>query len=111
MKKYKFGDVILIEFPFTDGKNTKKRPALVLYHDIKDQEFMLARITSKIYQGKFDVVINNWQDCGLLLKSCIRLGKIATLHNSLLYKKLGEISIDEYQNIISKLCAIFQPEN
>ena len=63
---------------------------------------MLARITSKIYQGKFDIEINKWQESGLLLKSCIRLSKIATLHKDLLYKKLGKIPTDEYQNIISK---------
>ena len=31
MIDYKFGEVILIAFPYTNGMGSKKRPALVLY--------------------------------------------------------------------------------
>ena len=108
MNKYKFGDIVLIEFPFTDGKNTKKRPALVLFFDEQDNELMLARITSKIYKSKFDLEIKNWETSNLLLKSCIRLSKIATLHTDLMYKKLGKLSKEDNKNVIDILYKIFQ---
>jgi hypothetical protein len=30
MERLVFGDVVLMKFPFTDGKSFKKRPALII---------------------------------------------------------------------------------
>jgi len=30
MIEYKFGDIVLIHFPFSDSSETKKRPALII---------------------------------------------------------------------------------
>ena len=100
MDKFNFGDIVVLEFPFTDGKSKKKRPALVLLHDEKDNELLLARITSKIHQNNFDIELVDWQQSNLLLKSYVRLGKLATLHTDLVYKKLGKISIIDKKEII-----------
>ena len=100
MDKFNFGDIVVLEFPFTDGKNKKKRPALVLFHDEKDNELLLARITSKIYQNHFDLELKNWQQSNLLLKSCVRLSKLATLHTDLVYKKLGKISTIDKKEVV-----------
>lgn len=99
MEEYQFGDVVIIEFPFTDGSNTKKRPALVLFHDQHSSELLVARITSRIYQTDYDVEIEQWRQSNLLLRSCVRLSKLATLHTDILYKKLGELSESDIRNI------------
>jgi len=33
MTDYKFGDIVLVSFPFTDQSTTKKRPALIVSSD------------------------------------------------------------------------------
>lgn len=33
MSQYSFGDIVLVNFPFTDRSTIKRRPALVIIHD------------------------------------------------------------------------------
>jgi mRNA interferase MazF len=48
------GDIVLIPFPFTNLKETKKRPAVVLYTN--KQDVIVAFITSRLkWSNSFDV--------------------------------------------------------
>lgn len=54
MKK---GDVVLIQFPFTDLKGNKNRPAVVLLETENDVTVVF--ITTKLkWQSEFDVLIS-----------------------------------------------------
>ncbi|MCX6843143.1 MAG: hypothetical protein NTX53_12765 [candidate division WOR-3 bacterium] len=44
MASYSAGDVVLLEFPFTDTSGSKRRPALIL-HDTGDDDIVVARVT------------------------------------------------------------------
>ena len=53
MISYKFGDVVLIGFPFTNLQTTKKRPAVVVSNAAYQQErpdIILMAITSQVRQ-------------------------------------------------------------
>lgn len=52
------GDIVLVKFPFSDGKGVKKRPALVL-QKFDDGDLLLCRITSEIYTSEFDRVMDD----------------------------------------------------
>ena len=78
MDKLNFGDIVLLKFPFTDGKSYKRRPALII-NDYDDGDIIICRITSQIYETPYDVNINNWGKSGLRLPSVIRVHKLATL--------------------------------
>jgi hypothetical protein len=45
MDKLNFGDIVLLKFPFTDGKTYKRRPALII-KDFDDGDIIVCRITS-----------------------------------------------------------------
>lgn len=90
MNKLSFGDIVLLKFPFTDGKTFKKRPAFVL-KDFEDGDILVCRITSIIYDTRYDVLIKNWEQSGLKLPSVIRLHKIATLEKEMIETILGKI--------------------
>jgi mRNA interferase MazF len=90
VNKLNFGDIVFLKFPFTDGKTYKRRPALVIT-DSNDGDIIVCRITSKIYNSKQDVLINDWKNCGLKLPSIIRIHKIATLEKELVELVIGEI--------------------
>lgn len=94
MEELYFGDIVLLKFPFTDGKSFKNRPALVIA-DLKDNDILVCRITSKFYNTEFDFNIENWQEVGLKLPSIVRVHKLATLNKELLYLKISRI--DETQ--------------
>ncbi|HEY8780411.1 MAG TPA: type II toxin-antitoxin system PemK/MazF family toxin [Mucilaginibacter sp.] len=90
MANYKLGEIVLIKFPFTDNLTFKKRPALII-RDTNDGDVIVCRITSKLYDTKYDVELKNWKQNGLQFPSVIRIHKIASLEKNMIDKKLGEI--------------------
>jgi mRNA interferase MazF len=103
---YEFGDIVLIVFPFTNNLGVKKRPALVLL-DADDNDILVARITSKIVDSRYDFQIRDWKNAGLLVPSFVRLHKIATLEIKLIDKKLGSLSALEAQKVSALLKQMF----
>ena len=91
MKK---GEIVFVDFPFTDLTGRKKRPALVLAFDTTD--VTLAFITTKIFQARPpDVMLEPTSQNGLKLPSVVRTGKLATLKQTLVYGMLGELTAAE----------------
>ncbi len=90
MDHLKFGDIVLLKFPFTDGHSFKKRPALVLC-DTNDGDIIVCRITSKLYNSTYDIELKKWKEFELKLPSVIRVHKIATTEKQLVESKIGKI--------------------
>jgi len=90
MDSFDFGDIVLLKFPFTDGKGYKRRPALII-NDFGDGDIVVCRITSQIYETPFDVYIDRWKESGLKLSSVIRMHKLATLEKDLVEATMGKI--------------------
>lgn len=88
---FTFGDVLIINFPFTDGQGSKRRPVLVI-KQTDDNDLLIAKITSQSYYTQFDVTLKDWQQTGLLSASFIRMHKIQTLHTSLMFGQIGRLS-------------------
>ncbi len=97
--QYRFGDIVLVDFPFSDGSATKRRPALVISHDAED-DILLARITSKPKESTFDTQLTSWKESKLLFPSTIRIGKLATLSENLVNSKIGELSKKDQTGVI-----------
>ena len=100
MANYNFGDILLLKFPFTDHKNFKKRPALVIV-DTLDGDIVVARVTSKTKETVFDIQISKWEKSGLLLPSIIRLHKLATVDKSMVENKLGKLSSIDKERVMA----------
>ena len=58
LDRLNFGDIVLLKFPFTDGKSFKRRPALII-NDFNDEDIIVCRISSKDYNTQNDVKIDN----------------------------------------------------
>lgn len=101
------GDIVLINFPFTDLSNSKKRPALVLV--AKENDVVVAFISTQFkWQENTDLVILPTQKNGLKKRSLIRLSKITTVDRSLLLGILGSIDDEIFLEMNSKLKVLFQ---
>jgi mRNA interferase MazF len=59
--------------------------------DSCDGDVILCRITSQIYQTKYNINIDNWEKAGLKLPSVIRTHKIATLEKDMIEVVMGQI--------------------
>ena len=91
---YKKWDIILVPFPFTDLKTSKKRPALIISPDEYNEKLdvIIAFITSKLdleYRIG-DYKIQDWKKSNLPKPSMIRM-KFATIDKSIIVKKIGKL--------------------
>ncbi|MDR2907333.1 MAG: type II toxin-antitoxin system PemK/MazF family toxin [Bacteroidales bacterium] len=102
MKKIETGTVVLLKFPFADGVNYKRRPALVL-KDFQDGDILVCRITSKIYKSKYDIYLRDWQQFGLKLSSVVRVHKMATLEKNMIETTMGQID----QTVLTKVKLLY----
>jgi mRNA interferase MazF len=107
---YKQGDVILINFPYTSGKVSKKRPGLILSsheYNSNRQECIIAPITSQNKSDIFlgDYVIVDWKKAGLYKPSLVKC-IIFTLEESMIEKTLGHFENKDLKSIIKIIHSI-----
>ena len=107
MPLYHQGDVVLIAFPFTHLKKTKKRPALVLLN-VGDNDLIVARITSKLTHTDFDVTISKWKEIGLLMPSIVRIHKPGTIEEGIIEKKIGTLDKKDWMNVYTIARKLFR---
>src|SRR3990170_1841408 len=96
---YEPGDIVLVPFPFTDLTAAKRRPVLVLSsRDFNAglNDFIVCGITSNLANASHSVLIDN-KDMAkgrLPAPSRIKVGKIATLLQSLSLRTVGRVKAD-----------------
>lgn len=101
------GDIVLINFPFTDLTGSKLRPAVVLTDNSLD--LTVSFITTQVgWQEPTDVILSPSTGNGLRKQSLIRTGKIATLDKILAKGLLGKLDQSELIELNSKLKTLFQ---
>lgn len=106
MTNYKRQDIVLVDFGFSEGTGSKKRPALIIssdnYHQSR-QEVIVMAITSNIKRTLFgDTRIEQWKEAGLLYPSLIT-GIIRTIKDTLVVHKLGSLSQQDFQKLQKNL--------
>jgi mRNA-degrading endonuclease toxin of MazEF toxin-antitoxin module len=89
----KFGEVYIVQFPFTSGGMSKKRPVLVLF-DLR-RDAVICRVTSVPHNDPLDVPILDWAEAGLAKPSVARLNRLVTAEKSLFGKRLGQLSVSD----------------
>ena len=95
----RFGDVIVVPFPFTDQTATKKRPAVVVSSEAYQRErpdLILMAITSQLRPAPTvgEVAIVHWQAAGLLKPSVIK-PLLTTIEARLVLRQLGSLHADD----------------
>ena len=95
---YRPGEIVLLSFPFADVSEVRRRPALVLL-DTGDADVIVARVTSQLARGSFDVEIAEWRKAGLLLASVVRVDKVATLKKRLVERRLGVLTSEDWARV------------
>jgi len=106
MTKYKRGDVVLVDFGFSEEKGSKKRPALIIssddYHKNR-QEVIAVAITHNIKRVlSGDTKIDEWKKAGLLYPSLVT-GIIRTIKNSMIVHGLGVLSQQDFRKVQENL--------
>jgi len=104
---YKKGDIVAINFPFSDLSGLKKRPALILSNEKVNQsgDFLLVQITSKVKHDGYSIPLDDdcYSEKKLPLKSFVRIHKIFTLNESLIINKVSSITDNCDKVILQKI--------
>jgi len=99
MGRFVKGDVVVINFPFSDLSGAKRRPALVL-SNLEGDDIILCQITSQSKTDKHSIKLedNDYTDGKLKIESMVRPNKIFTAdRNVILYLacKIDSPKMDE----------------
>ena len=95
---YLFGDILIINFPFSDGQGSKRRPVMVI-RDTKDKDLLIAKVTSQLHKTEFDILIQDWKQAGLISSSVVRIHKIQTLYTSLVLGQIGRLTSTDLKSV------------
>ena len=95
-------DVVVVPFPFTDSKATKKRPALIVsdataFNKATGKSVMAMITTASHPCWSLDVPILDLKSAGLKAKSIVRM-KLA-----LVVKKIGKLATKDSNNVKNAL--------
>jgi mRNA interferase MazF len=101
------GDIVLVNFPFSDMTGNKVRPACVLADDGRD--VTLAFISSVIgNSGIFDIKLKPNSMNNLKKESLLKVSKLATLSRKIILGKIGVIKQTEINDVDKLLVHYFQ---
>ncbi len=96
---YSKGDIIVINFPFSDLINAKKRPMVVLAE--KGEDILGCAITANLESE--GILIKNFEQGSLPLRSKIKYWQIHTFLRELAVRKIARISKNTYRELTEKI--------
>lgn len=100
------GDLVLVNFQFSDQLAFKRRPALVLssetYHRGR-QEVIIAAVSSNVRRLlPGDTMAADWRGAGLLAPSVIT-GIVRTVKNTMVERSLGRLQAEDMRSVEASL--------
>ncbi|MCX6749915.1 MAG: type II toxin-antitoxin system PemK/MazF family toxin [Candidatus Pacearchaeota archaeon] len=103
------GDVVVIDFPFSNLKNVKRRPVLILKIP-KGEDIIVLQITGDSYEALLEVPIKkeDFKQGGLKRDSYARIDKIASIEKFLIEYKVGTLKQDKFNEILDKICSFLK---
>jgi mRNA interferase MazF len=110
MVRFQQGDIVVVNFPFTDVSQTKRRPALVISNDLVNQtgDYLLVQITSQVKADGLSLPIatSDYTLKPLPLTSFVRIHKVFLLNESLIVRKETSVTTSFLQGLVKALNAL-----
>ncbi|MFQ5733491.1 MAG: type II toxin-antitoxin system PemK/MazF family toxin [Planctomycetaceae bacterium] len=103
------GDVVLVDFPFSDRTGSKVRPCLVVQSDHNNRRLddtIVVTITSRTHhvateptQLLIDVATPAGQQSGLLFTSAVQCENVLTVDGHFVLRRIGVLPADVMQQV------------
>jgi len=108
MERFVDGDVVIVNFPFSDLTGLKKRPALIL-KKIYGNDLILCQITSRSFYKPEETIIKDedFQDGSIKRVSYVRFTKLFTGNESIILYKVGKVKSEKLNEILNNLYRYF----
>ena len=103
------GDIIVIDFPFSSLKESKRRPVLILKIP-KGEDVIVNQITGSSYKKSVEIRIENkdFKHGSLKRESFIRIDKIGSVEKSLIKYKIGSLKPEKFKEIVDKVISFLK---
>lgn len=101
------GEVVLVQFPFSDLSQSKMRPAVCLAHAGRG-DMVLCQITSQGYGDVRAISLGptDFLTGGLRLASWARPGKLFTAHTRLMTTSVGRLNDNALRRVLDAVLAL-----
>ena len=104
---YSRWDVVAVSFPFLEGTDVKRRPALIVSMDRLEKEqgvrWIAMITTAKSGRRRDDIAVTDRARAGLPEECMIRVARLATVGDAQLVRRLGEIVPKDRNAVIALL--------
>ena len=109
MERLVKGDVVVLDFPFSNLIELKRRPALIIKVP-KGEDIIVCQITAKSQEKSMEIPItnNDFIKNGLKRDSYIRLDKITSIKNTRIKYKIGSIKQEKFNKIVDNVCSFLK---
>jgi mRNA interferase MazF len=109
MGSFAAGQVVLVDFPFSDLTASKLRPAIVLA-DAGRGDWILCQVTSSPYGDRRAISLSNADVLGgsLHRSSYVRPGKLFTAHSKLISRAIGSLADATFINLRDTVVQLIQ---
>ncbi|QES93113.1 type II toxin-antitoxin system PemK/MazF family toxin [Empedobacter brevis] len=105
--KYNQRDIVLVKYPFTNLKESKVRPALIISNKKvnKSGDYIFVMITSQKLRENFLHITSDMietpfrQKNGIEVENYLYCKKISTIDESLVVRKISELKSEYYDNV------------
>ena len=115
MTIYEQGDIVLVPFPFTDLTTVKKRPALLVsanWYNKRYRDVVLVAVTSHVTlildELDYKITESDFKTGKLYKDSIVKLGKIFTIENSLIIKKICDVRGRTMDKILDQMINVYR---
>jgi mRNA interferase MazF len=109
MEGFVKGDVVVLEFPFSNLIQIKRRPSLVIKVP-KGEDIIVCQITGKSYEKSVEVPIEkkDFYRGSLKVESYLRLDKIFSVEKSLIKYKVGSLKKEKFESILNQIISFLK---
>ena len=111
----KCGEIILLEYPFTDDSGSKRRPALVVSADQfnKGEDVVIVPISSRPVEDDPHALLIRESDkyfrqTGLRRTSSVKWTKPITISERIALRRLGSLPSTPLSEVLDRLRSLFQ---
>lgn len=104
------GDIVIIDFPFSDLSAVKRRPALVL-QPLRNETILL-QITTNLWVDDFSIPLgpDDFTHGFLRATSMVHADTIFTASNALILYKAGKVTPEKLDEVVGKVCALIRQQ-
>ena len=103
------GDVVVLDFPFSNLLQVKRRPALIIKVP-KGDDMIVSQITGKSQESSVEISINkkDFKEGGLKIDSFLRLDKIFSIEKSIIKYKAGSLKPEKFRDTLDKIISFLK---